>query len=121
LVGYEKAVLLGGDRWTKRSPDLTAPRVSSIALSPNGQWAATGSWHGNGTRIWDVHSGQQVGEELPGGDACIAFSPDGRWLVNSTQEESRLWEVGSWRSGSRIPRTQRRFQDRWPSHPMARY
>jgi WD40 repeat protein len=104
LVGYRQAVLLEGDRWTKRSSDLTVPKVSFLALSPKGRWAATGTWHGNGTRIWDLHSGRQVGKELPGGDAFVAFSPDGRRLVNGTETEYRFWEVGSWRPGLRIPR-----------------
>jgi WD40 repeat protein len=106
LVNFRQAVVLGGDQWTRRLlPDLLAPRVNSIALSPNGRWAATGTWRGTGTRIWDLHSGQQIGKELPGGDAFVAFSPDGRWLVNGTQNDYRFWEVGSWRPGWRIPRT----------------
>jgi WD40 repeat protein len=105
LVGYHQAVVLGGDRWVKRLPDLTAPKVSWIALSPDGQWAATGTWRGNGTRLWDLHGGRQIGKELPGGDAFVAFSPDGRWLVNGTKDEYRFWEVGSWRPGLSIPRT----------------
>jgi eukaryotic-like serine/threonine-protein kinase len=104
LIGDHQAVLLEADRWTKRAPDISAARLSFIALSPNGRWAASGTWRGNGTRIWDLHSGQQVGKELPGGDACVAFSPDGRWLVNGTKDEYRFWEVGSWRSGLCIPR-----------------
>jgi WD40 repeat protein len=105
LVGDRHAVVFVGDRWSKQLLDLSAPRLSNITLSPNGQWAATGTWHGKGTRIWDLHSGQQIGKELPGGDAFVAFSPDGRWLVNGTEKEYRFWEVGSWRPGLRIPRT----------------
>jgi WD40 repeat protein len=105
LVYHRQAVLLGGERWSERLLDLPAPQVNSIALSPNGRWAATGTWHGNGTRLWDLHSGQQIGKELPGGDAHVAFSPDGRWLVNGTENEYRFWEVGSWRPGLRILRT----------------
>jgi WD40 repeat protein len=105
LVGNRQAVLLGGDRWTERLLDLSAPQVNSIALSPNGRWAATGTWRGKGTRVWDLHTGRQIGEELPGGDAFVAFSPDARWLVNGTETEYRFWEVGSWRPGLRIPRT----------------
>jgi WD40 repeat protein len=105
VIYLRQAVVLGGDRWTKRLLDLSAPQVGSITLSPNGRWAATGTWRGNGTRIWDLHSGQQIGKELPGGDAHVAFSPDGRWLVNGTENEYRFWEVGSWRPGLRIPRT----------------
>jgi WD40 repeat protein len=105
LVGHHQAVLLGGDRWSKRLLDLLTPISSFVALSPDGRWAATGTWHGKGTRIWDLHRGEQVGKELPGGDAFVAFSPDGRWLVNGTKDEYRFWEVGSWRPGLRIPRT----------------
>lgn len=104
LVGYDQAVLFGNDRWTNRCLERSAPNVSYIALSPNGQWAATGTWRGTGTRIWNLHSGQQIGKELPGGDACVAFSPDGRWLVNGTKDEYRFWEVGSWHPGLGIPR-----------------
>jgi WD40 repeat protein len=105
LVGVHKAVLLRGDDWTKRLSDLSAQDASVIALSPSGQWAAIGTWRGKGTRIWDLHNGQQVGEVLPGGDACVAFSPDGRWVVNGTKDEYRFWEVGSWRPGLRILRS----------------
>jgi WD40 repeat protein/tRNA A-37 threonylcarbamoyl transferase component Bud32 len=105
LINLRQLVVLGDDQWTRRLLDLPAPRVDSIALSPDGQWAATGTWRGAGTRIWDLHTGQQIGKELPGGDAFVAFSPDGRWLVNGTQNDYRFWEVGSWRPGLRIPRT----------------
>jgi WD40 repeat protein len=105
LVGVQQAVLLGGEGCTKQLLDLPEPHDSFIALSPNGQWAATGTWRGNGTCIWDLHSDQQVGKALPGGDACVAFSPDGRWLVNGTENEYCFWEVGTWRPGLRIART----------------
>jgi WD40 repeat protein len=101
----DQVVSLGGDRWSKRLLTLSAPQAAFIALSPNGRWAATGTWHGKGTRVWDLHSGQQIGQELPGGDAHVAFSPDDRWLVNGTRDEYRFWEVGSWRPALRIPRT----------------
>jgi WD40 repeat protein len=105
LIEYRQAMVLGGERWTKRLLDLPAPQVDFIALSPNGRWAATGTWRGKGTRLWDLHSGQQIDKELPGGDAFVAFSSDGRWLVNGTETEYRFWEVGTWRPGLRIPRT----------------
>jgi WD40 repeat protein len=104
LIDYRQAVVVRRDQGTKRLLDVSVPQAGFIALSPNGQWAASGTWHGNGTRIWDLHSGRQVGGELPGGDACVAFSPDGRWLVNGTADEYRFWKVGSWRPGLRIPR-----------------
>jgi WD40 repeat protein len=103
LIHLRQVVVLGGDQWTRPLLDLPAPRVDSIAL--NGQWAATGTWRGAGTRIWDLRKGQQIGKELPGGDAFVAFSPDGRWLVNGTQSDYQFWEVSSWRPGLRISRT----------------
>jgi WD40 repeat protein len=106
VIGDRRAVVLRADRWAKPALDLFAPQIDTIALSPDGRWAATGTWRGAGTRIWDLHSGQQIGKELPGGDAHVAFSPDGRWLVNGTENEYQFWEVGSWRPGPlRIPRT----------------
>ena len=39
-----------------------------------------------------------------GTNPCVAFSPDGRWLVTGSQGEYRFWHAGSWRLGRSIPR-----------------
>ena len=70
-------------------------RVDNIAISPDGRWAATGSWHDSLMKIWNASSGELV-RTLPMPARTLgAFSPDGHWLATSTSEY-QLWEVGSW-------------------------
>jgi WD40 repeat protein len=68
----------------------------------------TGPWKGSGdhrVRIWDATTGKQVHALPVALDANVAFSPDNRWLVTSTSDETRFWEVGSWTPRHAIPRT----------------
>jgi eukaryotic-like serine/threonine-protein kinase len=80
--------------------------LAFLALSPDGRWLATSTWHGEGTQVWNVRTRERL-RELASGDAFVVFSPDGRWLVNGTEDEYCFWEVGSWRPGLRIPRNRR--------------
>ncbi len=69
--------------------------VFSIALSPDGAWLATGTWHGQGIRLWDARSASLVGE-VPTGDASFArltFDATGRWLVVSDDHGLRTLGV----------------------------
>jgi WD40 repeat protein/serine/threonine protein kinase len=81
------------------------PHMGSIALSPDGRWAATGTQQGDGTRVWDAATGRPV-RDLQEGDACVAFSPDGRWLVTGNGKEYAFWDTASWpaRPARTIPR-----------------
>jgi WD40 repeat protein len=65
----------------------------SLALSPNGRLAATGTWHSHKVRVWDTTTGHSI-HELPGRTAHVAFSPDGRLLAVSTNCENAVYEVG---------------------------
>jgi WD40 repeat protein len=83
-----------------RIPVRVAPS-DRVAASPDGRWVAHVSAAGT-ARVWDRDSGEQVGEialdspaKLPWGD----FSPDGRWLLVSSDTRGRggggwalLWE-----------------------------
>src|SRR5262249_30949677 len=40
------------------------PGLHHVALSPDGRWAAAGSWHGKGVRLWDAHTGRVVKDWL---------------------------------------------------------
>jgi WD40 repeat protein len=40
-------------------------------------------------------------------NACVAFSPDGRWLVSGGQDEYRFWEAGTWRREHTLRREHR--------------
>ena len=82
------------------------PDLMSVALSPDGRWVATGTWHGtSGAKVWDARDGGEP-RLLVRGDARVAFSPDGRWLVTGTADEYRFWEVATWRPGLTKPRDQ---------------
>jgi WD40 repeat protein len=72
------------------------PLADRIAISPDGRWVTTASWHTKTVKIWDARSGDLVRTLTMPGRALAAFSPDGRWLATSTREY-QLWEVGSWR------------------------
>ncbi len=70
----------------------------SVAVSPDGQWLATGTHsdlHG-GAQIWRTADGTQEAELPVDRPTRVEFSPDGKWLM-TTASPCRLWEVGTWR------------------------
>jgi WD40 repeat protein len=74
--------------------------VRFCAVSPNGDWVATGShWldHRAGAKVWHAQTGAHEAD-LPVGSGRVGFSPDGKWLATGTGGV-RLWEVGTWRPG----------------------
>ena len=71
------------------------PRVCRIAISPDGRWVATASWHNSFVNVWDARSGKSVRTLQMPDRSEVAFSPDGLWLATSTTEY-QLWKVGSW-------------------------
>jgi serine/threonine protein kinase/tetratricopeptide (TPR) repeat protein/WD40 repeat protein len=103
-VDGDRAALVRGGQPTKPALLLGHPQVWSVAVSPEGKWAATGPWNGAGVRVWDAATGR--GEDLPDSrgikSATAAFSPDGRWLVIGSNREYRFWRVGTWRPGLRL-------------------
>jgi WD40 repeat protein len=78
------------------------PKMTHIAISPDGRWVATGPYRTDGTaitKIWDARTGK-LAKDLPArliaGDSCVGFSGDGEWLVTGTPEVFRFWRAGSW-------------------------
>jgi WD40 repeat protein len=71
------------------------PMVNRIAISPDGRWVATASWHNSLLRIWDARSGDLVRSASLPDRASVAFSPDGHWLAISSAN-FQLWQVGTW-------------------------
>ena len=71
------------------------PMVNRIALSPDGRWAATASWHNSLLKVWDARSGDLVRTASLPDRASVTFSPDGGWLAISSAS-FQVWRVGSW-------------------------
>jgi len=90
--------------------------IGDISISPDSKWIATGSAkqlrapgpQSHGVRVWDARSRQPI-KDLLAESACVAFSPDGGWLVTGTVAEYCFWQVGSWQAGLRFPRTDASF------------
>jgi eukaryotic-like serine/threonine-protein kinase len=72
-----------------------------IAISPDGQWLATGS-HNRGAQVWRIHDATKVAElPIDGPTGGVSFSPDGKWLMTEAAP-CRLWEVGEWREARQV-------------------
>jgi tetratricopeptide (TPR) repeat protein len=69
---------------------------------------ATGSFEGPGFQVWDTLRNAEA-RLWRTGDACVDFSPDGRWFVSGsgggsyTGAECCFWKVGTWERGPSIP------------------
>ncbi len=74
------------------------PRAAYVSITPSGRWIATSTWRGKGVRIWDTKTGRILSEPLwpSTGHTNVKFSSDEKWLLASTTDEIRVWEVGSW-------------------------
>jgi len=79
------------------------PQADYVALSPEGRWAATGSWKNSIVMIWDLEAGSSIKTLTMPARSRVVFSPDGRWLGTSSTEY-QLWRVGSWEpEGASMP------------------
>jgi serine/threonine protein kinase/WD40 repeat protein/Tfp pilus assembly protein PilF len=101
-----------------RTASLSSPSSSrpiSIAVSPDGRWAAAGSWIDRGIYVWDLPK-RRLERILPGTESdrectCLAaFSPDSRWLVSCSGAGPAsgyyFWKVGTWERGPFVPTSQ---------------
>lgn len=79
--------------------------VEAVTISPDGKWLAYGGWDG---RLF-VRPADGKAVEFTGqfgvGVMCVAFSPDGKYLVGGSGHagnaqragEVKVWEVGTWK------------------------
>ncbi len=72
-----------------------------VAVSPDGEWLATGNHDTTGAKVWHIRDGRPVKPLPVAGLTRVAFSPDGKWLMTSPSP-CRLWAVGTWREERRF-------------------
>jgi hypothetical protein len=86
------------------TPERTIPvgpldDCRGVAVSPDGEWLATGSHGTSGFQVWHIHDATKVAQINIEGLIYPWFSPDGRWLMTGNSP-CRLWEVGTWREAT---------------------
>ncbi len=66
--------------------------VNSVAVSPNGTWAASGS-NDDTVRIWDLETGtcRESLEEHTGNVRSVAITPDGKRILSASVDGSQAW------------------------------
>jgi WD40 repeat protein len=72
-----------------------ASRVSSVAFSPDGRYALSGSWDSTLT-LWDISSGKEIRtfRGHTGRVNSVAFSPDGSHIVSAARDNLvKLWDT----------------------------
>jgi WD40 repeat protein/tRNA A-37 threonylcarbamoyl transferase component Bud32 len=73
--------------------------IHTAAFSPDGKRIVTGSVDiqnkTGSAHLWDVETGDPLGEQMAQGDAILAtsFSPDGKTLITVGGQDVRLWDV----------------------------
>jgi hypothetical protein len=87
--------------------------VLSIAISPDGKLAASGSGYpfGDGTlRIWDLASGRELSRLRDGGRKgmrSVASSPDGKRILMGGSDGVRMWDAQTgavpWQATGHVP------------------
>jgi WD40 repeat protein len=72
-----------------------------VAVSPDGEWLATGSHDKNGAQVWRLRDATQVAHLVIDGFVAVEFSPDGKWLMTNNPP-CRLWAVGTWQEARKL-------------------
>jgi WD40 repeat protein len=92
------------------SRPLPSPRsqITCLAFSRTGTTLAVGGLLARSYAVWLLMAdGDQGARVLTGGQQvvyCVAFSPDGRFLVAGTEEGATLWDVDAGRAVTALPR-----------------
>jgi WD40 repeat protein len=92
---------------------LESPRRASVALSPDGQWVATGNLEDarDSVRLFHLPA-TNIAQTLPDtGGAIVRFSPDGKWLGvgRGGGLGVKIYRTGSWQLAHSISATNGRY------------
>ncbi len=79
----------------------TLDDCSGVAVSPDGEWLATGSHQAGGARVWRIREAEEVARLPIDGGTGVIFSPDGKSLM-TTSPPCKLWTVGTWSEARQI-------------------
>ena len=72
--------------------------VNSVAFSPDGRYALSGS-DDETLKLWEITTGREIRtfERHSDGVTSVAFSPDGRYALSGNGDATlKLWEVSPW-------------------------
>lgn len=72
------------------------PRLRFVAMDPAGEWVATGGWNVYGVRVWSAKTGELRKELKTALSPNVAFTPDGKFLITSTSDDYRFYDLGTW-------------------------
>jgi WD40 repeat protein len=86
-----------------KARQIAGKPVSAARLSPDHAWVASTLYPQGDIRIWDARNGKLHRTLEFGRTTEATFSPEGRWLMASTDSEYQLWEVGQWRKDRSLP------------------
>jgi tetratricopeptide (TPR) repeat protein len=78
--------------------------MSRVAVSGDGQWAASFGWHSHSVKVWNSRTGEMVKEFELGATAIARFTPDAKHLIIGRTSDFSFYEVGSWRLARTLTR-----------------
>jgi signal transduction histidine kinase len=97
-----EAVMIDLENPDHRVAFTNEPIPKLPAISSDGKWVVTGTFHGRGSTLWDAVTGRKL-LDLGQSSANPFFSPDAKLLVLAGDREYRILESGSWKLLWRIP------------------